>query len=436
VTGLDGRRFGRYRVVGALGKGGMGEVFAATDDLLGREVAIKTLRAGDGPVARLVDERFKHEARAIAQLAHPAIVQVFDVDVAASPPYIVMERVAGPSLAARLEDGALPASEVRALGVQIARALAAAHERGIVHRDVKPANILAAGDGRWKLADFGVAHVPDSSLTLTGQFVGSPAFAAPEALTKGELGPAADVYGLGAVLYQAATGRWPRSEPSSPGIAALLAPPPPVHSLAPGVPPAIARVVERALSVEPGARPTADEVAHALAEDAAVPAVQPTPIPTPVPSSVLPPPPVLAPVAAGAASAWRRRAPWIGAGAALVVGIAIGLSQRGGPTTPAGPAAPAGFAPAFAGDPGSIHVVAPPGLAGKAAKDWDKLVEKLQRGELRPARDKLSEFERKHGRSAESAALAAQLDALDLGAHGPPGPPGPGRDKHRDRDDD
>src|SRR5512135_2888757 len=138
----------------------MGEVYEALDDVLGREVAIKTLRTNSG--ALFLDDRFRNEARAIAQLSHPNIVQVFDVDIAATPPYLVMERVPGPTLDARLADGPLPVDQLIPLGIQIARALAAAHATGVFHRDVKPANILAAGPGTWKLADFGVAHVPDS----------------------------------------------------------------------------------------------------------------------------------------------------------------------------------------------------------------------------------------------------------------------------------
>ncbi len=173
------RRFGRYRITRTLGAGAMGEVYEAIDEVLGREVAVKTLRTQSGAFAHLLDERFRQEARAIAQLSHPGIVQVFDLELSADPPYLVMERVAGPTLQKRLEAGPLSIDQVVTLGIQIARALAAAHAAGIVHRDVKPANILAAGDGMWKLADFGVAHVPDSSLTITGQFVGSPAYASP-----------------------------------------------------------------------------------------------------------------------------------------------------------------------------------------------------------------------------------------------------------------
>ena len=253
--------FGRYRVTKTLGTGAMGEVFEAIDDVLGREVAIKTLRDASGITARFIDDRFRNEARAIAQLSHPGVVQVFDIDLSADPPYLVMERVAGPALSERLKSGPLHGGEVVALGIQIARALAAAHAAGVVHRDVKPSNILGAGAGTWKLADFGVAHVPDSSLTMTGQFVGSPAYAAPESLVRGVSAPAGDIYGLGATLYQAAAGRWPRLDAN----AALLAPVPPVGQLVPGLPAHVAAAIDRAVALEPDRRPTASELAEQLA---------------------------------------------------------------------------------------------------------------------------------------------------------------------------
>ncbi len=136
----DARRFGRYTVTGTLGRGAMGQVYAAVDDVLGRAVAVKTLHGGaTGLAARMLDERFRLEARAVAALSHPGIVQVYDLDLTAVPPYLVMERMVGPSLKERFEQGPLTANEVRSLGIQIASALAAAHAAGIVHRDVKPA---------------------------------------------------------------------------------------------------------------------------------------------------------------------------------------------------------------------------------------------------------------------------------------------------------
>src|SRR5688572_426046 len=123
----------------------MGHVYAAVDDVLGRVVAVKTLRrTANETGSRELDERFRIEARAVAALNHPGIVQLYDIDLTAEPPYLVMERMAGPSLKELFAKGPIPPTELRALGIQIARALAAAHAAGIVHRDVKPANILAA----------------------------------------------------------------------------------------------------------------------------------------------------------------------------------------------------------------------------------------------------------------------------------------------------
>lgn len=259
----EAQRFGRYKVTGTLGSGAMGHVYAAIDDVLGRSVAVKTLRGGaTGLGARMLDERFRLEARAVAALNHPGIVQVYDIDLAAEPPYLVMERMTGPSLREHFDHGAVPANELRALGVQIARALAAAHAAGIIHRDVKPANILIAGPGAWKLADFGVAHVPDSSLTMTGQFIGSPAYAPPEALLRGQSTAAGDVFGLGATLYYGAAGRWPRADATNTG---MLAPIPSVRTLAPDLPEDLIATIDQAVSMEPDRRPTAAALADALA---------------------------------------------------------------------------------------------------------------------------------------------------------------------------
>ncbi|HET7500501.1 MAG TPA: serine/threonine-protein kinase [Kofleriaceae bacterium] len=443
--------FGRYRVTGTLGSGAMGEVYAAVDEVLGREVAVKTLRGNrSGLAARMLDIRFRQEARAIAALHHPGIVQVFDIDLAAEPPYLVMERVAGPALKDRLREGAFTASELVVLGIQVARALAAAHAAGIVHRDVKPANILSAGTEAWKLADFGVAHVPDSSLTLTGQFVGSPAYAPPEALVRGQLGPAGDIYGLGATLYEAAAGRWPRLESTS---SALFAPLPPVSELAPALPPAIAAVIDRAVSLEPDHRPTAAELADSLAGAASLPglaepadAVEPAPQPSHTladPGSRLPAAPAgaatgslgaraVAPVSLPAlphrAVRWK---PWA-IGGAVALAIALFATTRGGP------APSAQLAPATTGPrderPTEIQVTPPSGMDARQTRDWNKIIEELERGHLDGARRKLEEFEDHHGETDETRALRSQLDALGSDVpRGPEGPRGRGRGKkHHD----
>ena len=416
----EAHSFGRYRVTGTLGSGAMGEVYVAVDDVLGREVAVKTLRkVSNGLGARLLDERFRQEARAIAALAHPGVVQVFDFALDADPPYLVMERAAGPSLKERIADGALEISELRALGIQVANALAAAHAAGIVHRDVKPANILAAGTGRWKLADFGVAHVPDSSLTMTGQFVGSPAYAPPEALVRGDAGPPGDIYGLGATLYEAAAGRWPRRDAPS---GAVLAPVPPVRELVPHLPDEIASAIDRAVSLEAAARPSAVELAEMLAGgrtsspslSASSPGVSAASLTgfgrtgigsAPVRASTPAPP-------------WRK---WVIASVAVILLIGIiaaattgsKSSPRGGPAAKPEPAArPRDKA---VGPPPSEIRAEPPPIAergGKAGKDWNKLVEHLYRNDFGEALDKLVEFENKHGSSEETRSLRQQLEAI------------------------
>ncbi len=435
-------------MTGTLGTGAMGEVYAAIDDVLGREVAVKTLRGHRSELAaRILDERFRLEARAIAALHHPGVVQVFDIDLAADPPYLVMERVAGPSLRERLAAGALGLDELRAMGIQVARALAAAHAAGILHRDVKPANILAAGAGTWKLADFGVAHVPDSSLTLTGQFVGSPAYAPPEALVRGQSSAAGDVYGLGATLYEAAAGSWPRRDAET---GALLAPVPPLHELAPGLPADLAAAIDRAVAPEPERRPSASELADALAGAATAVGTGAAPstgmhAATNAEASLQ--------TASGTRSGaqptpgalrWR---PWA-LGAAIVL-VLVAIAARG--SSPA--SAPGALSRELSGapspdrddrddrddgddrrDPHDIQVVAPVGMDGKQTRDWNKIVEALQRGHYEDARHKLREFEDKYGQTDETRALAPQLDQLGPDApHGPGGPPGHGRGKkHRD----
>ncbi|HVV85523.1 MAG TPA: serine/threonine-protein kinase, partial [Kofleriaceae bacterium] len=204
------RTIGRYRVLAVLGAGAMGEVVRARDDRLGRDVAIKRMKVPARALAEVFAARFEAEGRALASLTHPGVVQVFDLGVDGDEPYLVMELVDGPTLRDVVRDrGPLPVAEVRAAGIQLARALEAAHARGVLHRDVKPANVLLAPRSVWKLADFGLAHLPDSSVTLSGQFLGTPAYAAPEALALGQFGPPADVFGLAATLYEAATGARP-----------------------------------------------------------------------------------------------------------------------------------------------------------------------------------------------------------------------------------
>lgn len=200
---------GRYRVGAVIGRGAMGEVRSAWDERLGREVAFKCLRSdlASDPAVR---SRFEDEARAAARLSHPAIVTVFDSGEWDEVPYLVMERLPGRTLADELADGPLPERRVEAIAVDIAGALATAHELGVIHRDVKPGNILVTDAGGVKLADFGIAKSADTmDLTVTGMIVGSPSYLAPERLGGEPATARSDLYALGVVLYEALTGTKP-----------------------------------------------------------------------------------------------------------------------------------------------------------------------------------------------------------------------------------
>ncbi|MFD8255460.1 serine/threonine-protein kinase [Streptomyces werraensis] len=197
---------GRYRLEGLLGRGGMGVVWRATDQLLGRGVAVKelpfddTLTAAD---ARRQRERTLREARALAQLSHPNIIVVHDVVEDDERPYIVLELIDGPSLADRLAaDGPVDAAEAARIGVDLLGALRAAHTAGVLHRDLKPANVLLEnGTDRVLLTDFGIAQMPGSTtLTESGSFVGSPEYTAPERMSGARTGPESDLWSLCAAL--------------------------------------------------------------------------------------------------------------------------------------------------------------------------------------------------------------------------------------------
>jgi serine/threonine-protein kinase len=204
------RRIGRYRIDRLLGAGAMGFVYLGQDPELQRPVAIKTIRdLGMAPdQLKTFIDRFRNEARAAARLQHSSIVQVYDVgedpDVGA---YLVFEYVPGSTLKQILrERGPLPPTELTHLADQIADAIDIAHHEGIIHRDIKPDNLLVTETGKVKLADFGVARVPDAALTREGQFLGTPCYAAPETLREGRYGPETDLFSFAAVLYEAASG--------------------------------------------------------------------------------------------------------------------------------------------------------------------------------------------------------------------------------------
>jgi eukaryotic-like serine/threonine-protein kinase len=351
-------RFGRYLVTGRLGEGAMGAVFAARDEVLGRDVAIKTIHAPGGR------ERFRNEARAVAQLAHPNVVRMFDVGEHDDVPYLVMELARGGSLKARLVAGPLTASEVRTLGIQVAHALAAAHERGVIHRDIKPANILATALDTWKLADFGIAHVPDHPLTSAGELLGSPAYAAPEWLHHAAApGPASDVYGLCCVLYEALVGRVLHGDGS---VATRLAHDVDHERLA-GELAALApfgEAIARGLAREPSRRPSAVELAALLASDRAAHPVLP---PAAADATVYVPDTPPRDRAAG--DPQRRVVAWAVIGLLAIVVIAIiasSLSRGSGAAGVTGDA-PEALETPRSGGPRSDHVTPPREEQSRAA---------------------------------------------------------------------
>ncbi|HEY4438980.1 MAG TPA: protein kinase [Candidatus Elarobacter sp.] len=266
---------GRYRIGPLLGEGAMATVSQATDTLLDRPVAVKILKPAFAQDERLV-QRFQAEARAAARLVDPNVVAIYDVIPAQHA--FVMELVNGPNLATIIaREGRLPEHDVVRYARQIAHALAVAHVNGIVHRDVKPANVLIGPGDVAKVADFGLAKAlqsDDASLTETGRLVGSAAYFSPEQAQGLPLTPASDLYSLGVVIYQEMTGSLPfqASSPIGSAIAHVTAPAPSEAELARSMSPALARVVHRLLQKDPAARyASASELDTDLAAIADVP---------------------------------------------------------------------------------------------------------------------------------------------------------------------
>ena len=261
---------GRYHLERRLGIGGMSTVQQALDPRLERRVAVKLLAEHLAEDSNFV-ARFRREALAAARLVHPNIVQVFDfgLDEATGQHFIVMELVDGPSCAQLLRDhGTLPPDEVLDVVGQACRGLEHAHRHGVVHRDVKPGNLLRSSDSVVKLADFGIAKATEqSSITQVGSVLGTAAYLAPEQARGEEAGPPADLYALGVVTYQLLSGRLPY-EASSLSELALKQQrevPLPLDAVNPEIPPTLARAVARSLAIDAAARyPDALAMAEAL----------------------------------------------------------------------------------------------------------------------------------------------------------------------------
>ncbi len=259
---------GRYRVIELLGQGGMATIYRALDTQLGREVAVKLLRP---EYLRDPDfgSRFRQEAQSAASLSHPNVVTVYDYGEDPSGPYISMEFVDGEDLATILRrNGPLPPTQAARVAAAVARALEAAHARGIVHRDVKPGNVLIGRDGRVKVVDFGIARaIAEAQMTLPGTTFGSVHYFSPEQ-ARGESATApSDIYGLGIVLYEMLTGSrpWEGDSAASVALARLSGPVPDPALIRPALPPAIAAITRKALATAPEDRfPSAGAMADAL----------------------------------------------------------------------------------------------------------------------------------------------------------------------------
>jgi serine/threonine protein kinase len=336
---------GRYRLTSQIGGGGMGTVWLARDELLGREVAVKQVLSPSGVAAAEADQqrqRALREGRIAARLSHPHAISVYDVALEAGQPWLVMEYLPSRSLSTVLaEDGVLRVDQVAQIGAQVADALVATHAAGIVHRDVKPANILIGQGGRVeglvKITDFGISHASgDITLTQTGQITGTPAFLAPEVAQGREMTEASDVFSLGATLYTCVEGAPPFGmEDNALGM---------LHRVAGGqvTPPgragSLTEPLLRMLQAEPADRPSMQEVRDDLAGlaagrggDAATVLLARTdlgsPGPAPHRTAVLPvgpddgtPTPAAGPEPTGRR---RGRAPWVLA--ALVAALLAGL---------------------------------------------------------------------------------------------------------------
>jgi eukaryotic-like serine/threonine-protein kinase len=354
---------GRYRLVSRIASGGMGTVWRAVDVVLDRPVAVKTLSEALGEDAKFV-ERFRREARAAAGLSHPNVASVYDYGEDGSTPFIVMELLDGETLAGRMaRSGRIPPAEAAGIAARVAAALQAAHDAGVVHRDVKPGNVMLTRSGGVKVMDFGIAATAWAApLTATGTTMGTASYLSPEQASGERATPASDVYSLGCVLYEMLTGQapFPGETPVAVATAHVQSRVVPVRQLAPQVPPSLAAACERALEKDPASRPpSAGAFASMLAAGSGgageagrgskgsgaagttqvlTPVAPTTPLRT---ESAPPPSPAHAP--------FRRRSNWIGwaivatlLAAAIIVALVAAFSgDRTTRRPPVGPSSPA-----------------------------------------------------------------------------------------------
>ena len=352
---------GRYQLAEVIGRGGMGVVRRGVDLRLQRVVAVKLLHPDLGAPAD-VRHRFEDEARAAAQLSHPAAVTVFDSGEDGDIAYLVMECLPGRTLADELLDGPLSPERVHALALDLLGALHAAHSLGILHRDVKPANVLITADGRPKLADFGIAKMAEGTdHTLTGLIIGTPAYLAPERLAGGAATPGTDLYSLAVMLYETLSGEKPFSGDTPLALAYSLqtSTPAPIATRCPEIDPRLAAAIDRAMAREPSERfGSATEMLDLLSSDPAPTGVTQTVLAAHVTVPLTPPP--TADVGAAAPRPDQRR--WIrpdhtrrtwlavGTGAVIVLLFIVAVALGQEPDAPA-PSTSATSQPAATGLP-------------------------------------------------------------------------------------
>ena len=358
---------GRYEIGAVLGRGGMAEVRAGWDLRLGRAVAVKTLLPGlaEQPTIR---RRFDGEARAAARLAHPNAVAVFDVGEERGVPFLVMEQVVGPTLEEEMRGGPLDAGRLRRLGEEVLGALGAAHSAGLVHRDVKPSNVLMTSDGSAKVADFGIAKaVVDEEATAfqvdhttTGQMMGTMAYMAPERLAGRPATVQSDIYSVGVVLYEGLTGTRPFAAPTPIAMVRAIdqASPAPLRERCPGLDPALVAAVERAMAKNPDDRFASAAAMSAALRAGAEPSAGVTGAPTVMATPTAMAPVVPAPAALPGLRAWHR---WAGRLAprrilalATVAGLAVALIAVAVVIGGDNPKASPGGTPAVTGPPPTL----------------------------------------------------------------------------------